>query len=175
MVKRVLTSIITVTVLMGVLVSCGGSGGEITETSPEPEQLEESEKRDTETEKAEETDEELLPIEQESSTKCGLSLSWDDPTCQVVTIKVGTEPVDVVSDGTYIWVLNRGGSSGCSTLSKINPASTQIVDTIKLGCNKGSRSMAFDGTYLWVVHGDGAICGGGPSALTAQCLELMLY
>ena len=49
MVKRVLTSIITVTVLMGSVVACGESGGEVTETPAELEQLEESQTEDTET------------------------------------------------------------------------------------------------------------------------------
>ena len=49
MVKRVATSIITVAVVMGSLVACGGSGGEVTKTPAELEQLEESQTENTET------------------------------------------------------------------------------------------------------------------------------
>ena len=49
MVKRVATSIITVAVVMGSLVACGGSGGEVTKTPAELEQLEEIQTENTET------------------------------------------------------------------------------------------------------------------------------
>ena len=49
MVKVVATSIITVAVLMGSLVACGGSSGEVTETPAELEQLEEIQTENTKT------------------------------------------------------------------------------------------------------------------------------
>ena len=63
MVKRVVTSIITVAVLLGVLVACGGSDSELAELRADLEELEE-EKEELEEEK-EELEEEAEKLEEE--------------------------------------------------------------------------------------------------------------
>jgi YVTN family beta-propeller protein len=47
----------------------------------------------------------------------------------VATISIGTGPVDICFDGSYIWVAN--GSDG--TLSKINPLTDTIEKTMAAG------------------------------------------
>ena len=147
---------------MGSVVACGGSGGEVTEEEYEK-------RREAVLTQDEEKPKEDLPTEVVSSDACGLSVSWEAPTCQIVTIKVGYRPQDVIYDGTHLWVVNMGDNYalGCSSLSKIDPVTTQLIDTFSLGCRKSSRSLAFDGTHLWVANAAGALCGTDP-----QCAEL---
>ena len=51
-------------------------------------------------------------------------------------------------DGTNIWVANNTSS----TLSRINPASASVTETVDLPPGSGPIGLAFDGVNLWVSN-----------------------
>ena len=114
MVKRVLTSIITVAVLMGVLVACGGSDSELAELRAELEQT----KSELAKQEAKQEDEsnpvptpETLSIEEKEYYRqiCEDSLgvppiSWEG--CSVA-IEIASENISRPSDSSKQYILSR--------------------------------------------------------------------
>ena len=72
----------------------------------------------------------------------------DLPSRSIVDPFIATDnnPVALANDGNYVWTANLGDS----TLTKIDPVTDTVVDTVDLGVDEGPTSMAFDGTTLWV-------------------------
>src|SRR5277367_144981 len=62
------------------------------------------------------------------------------------TIRVGSEPVGVSSDGTHVWVVN--GARG--TVSEIEASSGAVIATIPVG--EDPFGVSSDGTHVWVVN-----------------------
>ncbi|MGB8881050.1 MAG: hypothetical protein WCD11_32420, partial [Solirubrobacteraceae bacterium] len=71
----------------------------------------------------------------------------------VKTIKVGSGPFGVSSDGTHVWVTNYGGAENGDTLSEIDASTGKVVKTIKVG--RGALGVSSDGTHVWVTDTDG--------------------
>ena len=81
------------------------------------------------------------------SSSCGATLRWDLSRCRAATVTVGSTPVGVAFDGTYIWVTNNGSNS----VSKINPATNTVtVPSVTVGTSP--NAVAFDGTNIWVTN-----------------------
>ena len=67
------------------------------------------------------------------------------------TITVGKGPGDVAYGDNAIWVTN----SGDGTVSRIDPATVTITDTITLG---GGEGIAYGDNAIWVANfGDGTV------------------
>jgi YVTN family beta-propeller protein len=62
------------------------------------------------------------------------------------TIKVGNEPWGVSSDGTHVWVTNRGEG----TVSEIEASTGKVINTIKVG--KEPYGVSSDGTHVWITN-----------------------
>ena len=66
------------------------------------------------------------------------------PPTVINTIKVGSDPYSVSSDGTHVWVANYGED----TVSEIEAATGKVINTIEVGSNPFGVSS--DGTDVWV-------------------------
>ncbi|MGH9917841.1 MAG: YncE family protein, partial [Nitrososphaerales archaeon] len=62
------------------------------------------------------------------------------------TIKVGSEPFGVSSDGTHVWVTNLKEG----TVSEIEAATGNVINTIDVGSE--SAGVSSDGTHVWVTN-----------------------
>ena len=62
------------------------------------------------------------------------------------TIHVGSDPRGVSSDGTHVWVTNRGEE----TVSEIEASSGTVIRTIHVG--KEPFAVSSDGTHVWVTN-----------------------
>ncbi len=62
------------------------------------------------------------------------------------TIKVGSEPIAVSSDGTHVWV----GNYGEETVSEIEASSGTVIRTIKVG--SGPEGVSSYGGEVWVTN-----------------------
>ena len=80
----------------------------------------------------------------------------------VKTIKVGSHPVGVSSDGTHVWVTNYDDG----TVSEIDASTGTVVNTI----NVGSRppGVSSDGTHVWVTNAGGGLSSGTVSEIDAS-------
>jgi len=65
------------------------------------------------------------------------------------TIHVGSLPAGVSSDGTHVWVANRGEGGAVGTVSEIEASSGTVIRTIHVGSPVGVSS---DGTHVWVTN-----------------------
>ncbi len=67
-------------------------------------------------------------------------------------VPLGTQPVGIASDGTWIYVANLGG-----TLSVINASKAEtsprsaVVKTVRAGCGTARVLLSADGQVLWVT------------------------
>jgi YVTN family beta-propeller protein len=78
----------------------------------------------------------------------------DPATNQVTTtidLGAGSGPWDVTSDGRFLWVTDRGTRD----LSKIDPATNQVVG--KVGVGSGPTEIAFAKNKLWVTAQNGTL------------------
>lgn len=70
------------------------------------------------------------------------------------TAEQGKEPRDIVTDGEYVYVSMFDGH-----VSRINPSTNEIDNTVQVGPNP--EEMAVVGDYLYVVNSDGMNYGEG--------------
>ena len=90
----------------------------------------------------------------------------DPSNCSVVTtIDLGAlgmdHPNNMVSDGTYLWVLSSGYGNFLNQIGLINLAtnSTSVLGWPAPFCHAlMPRSIAFDGTYVWVAGSTDQVC-----------------
>ncbi|HEY5045643.1 MAG TPA: hypothetical protein VII53_07280 [Solirubrobacteraceae bacterium] len=68
------------------------------------------------------------------------------------TIHVGRILGGVSSDGTHVWVANRGYYPGGGTVSEIEASSGTVIRTIPVGSQPVGVSS--DGTHVWVANND---------------------
>jgi YVTN family beta-propeller protein len=61
------------------------------------------------------------------------------------SIDVGNEPSGIAVGGGSVWVAN----SGDGTVSRIDPATNDVVDTIEIG--NVPDSLSSDGDFVWVT------------------------
>ena len=69
---------------------------------------------------------------------------WDLDPSTPANISVGTGPYRTAFDGANVWVSNLGSN----TVSKINPATNQVVASVGINSPRG---LAFDGSFIWVT------------------------
>jgi DNA-binding beta-propeller fold protein YncE len=67
-------------------------------------------------------------------------------------VPLGTQPVGISSDGTWLYVANLGGTISVVSLrtAEQNPARS-VVATVKAGCGPARTLLSADHTVLWVT------------------------